>query len=201
MVLVIFAFQAFAQIDILTGGGPAGATETLVYKIFNSQHPVNQGTGAVMAIGLFGITFVVSLLQFVLLERRVHYGELKLNHARWKQVDWYLLLSGLSVVVLFPVYMTLVRALSTPVALLPRPASPCTPSTSNGTCLPPGLQPGRPRPEVTISAVVTAVIVVAELAHHLGAGRLRVHLPGVPAPPRRCSPCSWRRSCCRSRSP
>ena len=33
VVLVIFALQAFAQIDILTGGGPGGSTETLVFKI------------------------------------------------------------------------------------------------------------------------------------------------------------------------
>ena len=45
VVLVIFAFQAFAQIDILTGGGPAGSTETLVFKIFNSQQPLNQSEG------------------------------------------------------------------------------------------------------------------------------------------------------------
>lgn len=74
VVLVIFGFQAFGQVEILTGGGPARATETLVYKIFNAQQPLDQGEGAVMAIGLFGITFVVSLLQIGLLERRVHYG-------------------------------------------------------------------------------------------------------------------------------
>jgi len=74
VVLVIFGFQAFGQVEILTGGGPARSTETLVYKIFNSQQPLDQGEGAVMAIGLFGLTFVVSLLQIGLLERRVHYG-------------------------------------------------------------------------------------------------------------------------------
>jgi sn-glycerol 3-phosphate transport system permease protein len=74
VVLVIFAFQAFAQVDILTGGGPARSTETLVWKIFNSQQPINQGEGAVMAVGLFGITLIVSLAQFLILERRVHYG-------------------------------------------------------------------------------------------------------------------------------
>ncbi len=74
VVLVIFGFQAFGQVDILTGGGPAGATETLVFKIFNSQQPISQGQGAVMAIGLFGVTFLVSLAQLALLERRVHYG-------------------------------------------------------------------------------------------------------------------------------
>ncbi|MCX7620433.1 MAG: sugar ABC transporter permease [Acidimicrobiales bacterium] len=74
VVLVVFAFQAFAQIDILTGGGPAGATETLVYKIFHHQQPLEQGTGAVMAIGLFAVTLLVTMVQFKLLERRVHYG-------------------------------------------------------------------------------------------------------------------------------
>jgi sn-glycerol 3-phosphate transport system permease protein len=73
VVLVIFGMQAYAQVDILTGGGPAGATETLVYKIFNSQQPLAQGRGAVLSIGLFVITLVVSLTQFVLLERRVYY--------------------------------------------------------------------------------------------------------------------------------
>jgi len=75
VVLVIFAFQAFAQVDILTSGGPAGSTETLVFKIFNSQQPQSQGAGAVMALGLFAVTLVVALAQFIILDRRVHYGD------------------------------------------------------------------------------------------------------------------------------
>lgn len=74
VVLVVFALQAFAQVDILTDGGPLGATETLVFKIFNHQGPVDQGTGAIMAIGLFGLTLVVTTAQFLLLDRRVHHG-------------------------------------------------------------------------------------------------------------------------------
>lgn len=74
VVLTVFAFQAFAQIDILTSGGPAGSTETLVYKIFQNQAPSDLGVGSVMAVGLFVITFVVALAQFLILERRVHYG-------------------------------------------------------------------------------------------------------------------------------
>jgi sn-glycerol 3-phosphate transport system permease protein len=74
VVLTVFGFQAFAQIDILTGGEPLGQTETLVFKIFNKQSPADLGVASVMAVGLFGITFVVALFQFVLLERRVHYG-------------------------------------------------------------------------------------------------------------------------------
>lgn len=75
VVLTVFAFQAFAQIDILTSGGPAQSTETLVFKIFKqSQEPVNLGTASVLSIGLFGLTFLVSVFQFAILERRVHYG-------------------------------------------------------------------------------------------------------------------------------
>lgn len=75
VVLVIFALQAFAQIDILTGGGPARSTETLVFKIFNSQQPLDRGTGSVMAVGLFVITMLVTALQFATIGRRVHYGD------------------------------------------------------------------------------------------------------------------------------
>ena len=71
--LTVFGLQAFAQIDVLTGGGPAGATEVLVYKIFNSQDPRSLGEGSVMSVGLFVITAIVAALQFTLLERRVHY--------------------------------------------------------------------------------------------------------------------------------
>lgn len=74
VVLVIFALQAFAPIELLTSGGPARSTETLVYKIFQRQTPDLLGEGAVISVGLFGVTFLVTLAQFLLLERRVHYG-------------------------------------------------------------------------------------------------------------------------------
>lgn len=74
VVLVIFALQAFAPIEFLTNGGPAQSTETLVYKIFQRQAPNKMGEGAVLSVGLFGVTFIVTLIQFLLLERRVHYG-------------------------------------------------------------------------------------------------------------------------------
>jgi sn-glycerol 3-phosphate transport system permease protein len=74
VVLVVFALQAFAPIELLTSGGPAQATETLVYKIFQYQTPDRLGEGAVLSVGLFLVTFVVTLAQFLLLERRVHYG-------------------------------------------------------------------------------------------------------------------------------
>lgn len=73
VVLVIFGFQAFAQVDIITQGGPAAATETLVFKINRLTRPDNIAVGAVYSVGLFVITFVVTALQFLILERRVHY--------------------------------------------------------------------------------------------------------------------------------
>ena len=73
VILVIFGFQAFAQIEIITNGGPSGASETLVFKIFRQSQ--DYGQGAVLSIGLFLVTLVITFLQFVILDRRVHYGD------------------------------------------------------------------------------------------------------------------------------
>ena len=73
VVLVIFALQSYAQVDILTQGGPARSTETLVYKIVQRQDPRLMGQGAAMSIGLFGVTLVITALQFIVLNKRVHY--------------------------------------------------------------------------------------------------------------------------------
>jgi len=74
VVLVIFGFQAFAQVDLITGGGPVQSTETLVFKINRLNRPDNIGIGAVYSVGLFAVTFVVTALQFAILDRRVHYA-------------------------------------------------------------------------------------------------------------------------------
>ncbi|HEX2578584.1 MAG TPA: sugar ABC transporter permease [Aquihabitans sp.] len=73
VILVIFGFQAFAQIEIITKGGPSESSETLVFKIF--QLSQDYGQGAVLSVGLFLVTLVVTALQFFILERRVHYGD------------------------------------------------------------------------------------------------------------------------------
>ena len=74
VVLVVFALQAFAPVEIITGGGPARSSETLVFKIFQRQQPNNLGEGSVMAVGLFVVSMIVTAIQFSLLNRRVHYG-------------------------------------------------------------------------------------------------------------------------------
>jgi len=74
VILVVFGLQAFAPVEIITGGGPARSSETLVFKIFQLQQPNNLGEGSVMAVGLFVVSMVVTAIQFTLLNRRVHYG-------------------------------------------------------------------------------------------------------------------------------
>lgn len=75
IVLVITALQAYAQIELLTGGGPAGATETLLFKIADPKgvRPLDLRAG--LSIGLFLLTGAVALVQYSLLSRRVHYGD------------------------------------------------------------------------------------------------------------------------------
>ena len=71
----IMAFQAFGQIDLLTEGGPLDRTNVLVYAIYREvfRHN-NEGSAAVLAVALFALTLLLTLVQLRLLERRVSYG-------------------------------------------------------------------------------------------------------------------------------
>ena len=75
VVLVVHALQAYAQIELLTNGGPGTATETLLYKIADPQGIRSIGTKASMSLGLFVLTAVVAAAQYGLLSKRVHYGD------------------------------------------------------------------------------------------------------------------------------
>ena len=74
---VIFSLQSFGQIDIMIGTSNATYTHTnvLIYAIYRLLH-VSQNTGlaACYSIALFVITLLVTLIQFRLLEKRVHYA-------------------------------------------------------------------------------------------------------------------------------
>jgi ABC-type sugar transport system permease subunit len=77
VVLTIRALQTYAEIDLLTGGGPQGDdTTTVTYLIYgrNSVIAFDTGLQATVAVLLFVIMLIVSLIQFRGLERRVHYG-------------------------------------------------------------------------------------------------------------------------------
>lgn len=61
---VIGSFQIFGQIDVMTGGGPAGNTRTIVYNIFEVTFQYFQvGYGAAMAVIMFFILMVISMIQ------------------------------------------------------------------------------------------------------------------------------------------
>lgn len=71
---VINSFQSFGQIDIMTKGGPAGATNLIVYSIYRDAF-VNDyiGSASAQAIILFALVLIFTLLQFKFGERKVHY--------------------------------------------------------------------------------------------------------------------------------
>ena len=73
VVLVVQALQAYAQIELLTNGGPRSSTETLLYRIVQLQGRTDLQEGAAMALGLFLLTVLVSVGQYVMLNKRVHY--------------------------------------------------------------------------------------------------------------------------------
>ena len=60
IVLVVTSLQAYAQIEILTGGGPGGATETLLFKIADPRGVRSLGERASLSLGLFVLTAAVA---------------------------------------------------------------------------------------------------------------------------------------------
>ncbi|WP_425482000.1 carbohydrate ABC transporter permease [Cytobacillus depressus] len=70
----INAFQTFGQIDILTKGGPIESTNVIVYSIYKDAFiNFNVGSASAQATILFFCILMVTILQFKLGERKVHY--------------------------------------------------------------------------------------------------------------------------------
>lgn len=75
VVNIVYAFfDTFGIIDAMTGGGPAKATETLVYKVFSDGRLGGDlgGSGAQSVI-LMTIVIALTAIQFKYVERKVHY--------------------------------------------------------------------------------------------------------------------------------
>jgi sn-glycerol 3-phosphate transport system permease protein len=79
-----------------------------------------------------------------------------------KRLGWYLLLTALSLLVLFPIYMTLVRALSTP-AVYVREGLPLYPVKPQWDVFSRAWDEGDLGNRMLLSAVVTVIIVTAQL--------------------------------------
>ncbi|MCL4515425.1 MAG: sugar ABC transporter permease [Firmicutes bacterium] len=74
ILLIVDAFQIFDQVYIITKGGPSGSTETIVYYIYNHGFEwFKMGYASAMAWILFVIIFILTLLQFRLQRKWVHY--------------------------------------------------------------------------------------------------------------------------------
>ncbi|MDQ6675346.1 MAG: sugar ABC transporter permease, partial [Chloroflexota bacterium] len=74
IISVIGSYQVFDQAFVLTEGGPGYATTTLVYYIYEYAFQFfKMGYAAAMAWILFAIVFVLTVLQFRVQARWVHY--------------------------------------------------------------------------------------------------------------------------------
>lgn len=67
-------FETFGIIDAVTRGGPANATNTLVYKVYQDGFVLlNLGSSAAQSVILMIVAIVFTVLQFRALERKVNY--------------------------------------------------------------------------------------------------------------------------------
>lgn len=73
-VSLINSFQTFGQIDILTKGGPIESTNVIVYSIYKDAFVnYNVGSASAQATILFFCILFITILQFKIGERKVHY--------------------------------------------------------------------------------------------------------------------------------
>src|SRR5882757_5634335 len=72
--VVYVFFDAFGIIDAVTGGGPAGATTTMVYKVYaDGRLGGDLGGSAAQSVVLMVIVIALTAIQFRYVERRVQY--------------------------------------------------------------------------------------------------------------------------------
>lgn len=75
LINIIYSFQAFGEIDVLTSGGPGRATQTMVYDIYYDAFvgtPM-RGLASAKAYLLAIMVVVMSYIQFAAGQKQVHY--------------------------------------------------------------------------------------------------------------------------------
>ena len=76
IVTVVGALQSFAQIAVLTGGGPELSTTVLVYYLFQQAFEFNDiGYGSTLALMLLSFVMLLTLLQWQLRRKWVFYED------------------------------------------------------------------------------------------------------------------------------
>ena len=74
MNLVYALFETFGIVDAVTRGGPAGATNILVYKVYQDGFVnLDLGASAAQSVVLMAVAITFTILQFRALDRKVNY--------------------------------------------------------------------------------------------------------------------------------
>ncbi len=75
VVNIVYAFfETFGVIDATTQGGPAGATQILVYKVYyDGVKAADLGGSSAQSVILMGIVIALTVVQFRYVERKVQY--------------------------------------------------------------------------------------------------------------------------------
>jgi ABC-type sugar transport system permease subunit len=74
VVSVIEAFQVFTIVDVMTHGGPAGATDLIVHMLYRIGFVLfDIGQGSALAVMLFVLLIALAFLKSRIIGRKVHY--------------------------------------------------------------------------------------------------------------------------------
>ncbi len=74
IISTVQALEAYDQIQVMTQGGPAGSTRTLLYLYYQSAfEEFNMGKATAVATVIILITSILSIIQFGLSKKWVHY--------------------------------------------------------------------------------------------------------------------------------
>lgn len=75
VVTTLNAFQTFTEVNVLTAGGPVDSTQVVVHEIYRSFYFNGQyGYASAQALVLFVIILSLTIIQFGVIEKRVHYA-------------------------------------------------------------------------------------------------------------------------------
>lgn len=76
IVLTTKAFQAYGEIDLLTEGGPRGATTVMTYLTYGARSQIRNDAGlqSTTAVLLFVLLLGLAAVQLRVIGRKVHYG-------------------------------------------------------------------------------------------------------------------------------
>lgn len=76
MITVIGAFKVFGTIYILTGGGPAGATNVMIMHMYNvGFKSFEYGKGSAIGVVIFAMIMAITLMQWLLRKKMVQQEE------------------------------------------------------------------------------------------------------------------------------